>query len=83
MPTGSWRTDNPRLRPVLVVEKIDDDDRIAMPARDRSGRPVIVFVEYTDVGVVKAEAALGMGITFLSKNLGRRCLGDGITTPIG
>ncbi len=83
MPTGSWRTGNPHLRPVLVVDKIDDDDRIAMPAKDRAGRPVIVFVEYTDIGVVKAEAELGMGITFLSKNLGRRCLGDGITTAIG
>jgi hypothetical protein len=54
-----------------------------MPAKDRAGRPVIVFVEYADIGVVKAEAELGMGITFLSKNLGRRCLGDGITTAIG
>ena len=43
----------------------------------------IVFVEYTDIGVVKAEAELGMGITFLLENLGRRCLGDGITTAIG
>ena len=54
-----------------------------MPARDRSGRPVIVFVEYTDIGVVKAEPELVMGITFLWENLGRRCLGDGITTAIG
>jgi hypothetical protein len=54
-----------------------------MPARDRAGRPVIVFVEYTDVGVVKAEAELVMGITLLWENLGRRCLGDGNTTAIG
>ena len=54
-----------------------------MPAKDRAGRPVIVFVEYTDIGVVKAEAELGLGITFLWENLGRRCLGDGIATAIG